>query len=305
LFEIIFLGTSASAPSVHRGLPAQVVKYNEHRFLVDCGEGTQRQILQSGLGFKKLNRLLITHSHLDHILGIGGLLSTYLRWEAITELEIYAGQFALERINDLIYGVVIRGATPDFPIRLIPIKEGKIIENDDFSISAFPVNHRGPDCFGFLFEENSKRPFLAEKAEQLAIPQGPWRRELVHGNPITLPNGRIIQPEMVLGDLHPGTHLVMVGDTGTTENLLSVCENADALVIEGTYLEEEREMARQFSHLTVRDAAELAKKAGVKMLYITHISRRYREKDVENEAVQTFPNSVIVHDFDSYMVKRD
>ncbi len=89
MFELVFLGTSASAPSIQRGLPAQIIKHNEHRFLVDCGEGTQRQILQSGLGFRKLNRLLVTHGHLDHILGIGGLVSTYLRWEAIDKLDIY------------------------------------------------------------------------------------------------------------------------------------------------------------------------------------------------------------------------
>jgi ribonuclease Z len=91
LFEIVFLGTSASAPSIHRGLSSQVVLHDEHRFLVDCGEGTQRQILKSGLGFKRLNKVLITHGHLDHILGLGGLLSTFTRWEAIEELDIYGG----------------------------------------------------------------------------------------------------------------------------------------------------------------------------------------------------------------------
>ena len=92
LFEIVFLGTSASAPSIHRGLSAQVVMHDEYRFLIDCGEGTQRQILQSGLGFKRLNRILITHGHLDHILGLAGLLSTFMRWETIDKLEIYGGE---------------------------------------------------------------------------------------------------------------------------------------------------------------------------------------------------------------------
>ena len=110
MFDIIFLGTSASAPSIHRGLSAQVVKHDEHRFLIDCGEGTQRQILKSGIGFKRLNRILITHGHLDHILGLAGLLSTFSRWETIDELEIYAGRWALERIRDLVFGVVLRGA---------------------------------------------------------------------------------------------------------------------------------------------------------------------------------------------------
>ena len=108
MFEIVFLGTSASAPSARRNLPAQVVKHDEYRFLIDCGEGTQRQILQSGIGFKRLNKILITHGHLDHILGLAGLLSTFLRWETIDEMEIIGGRNALERIHDLLYGVVLR-----------------------------------------------------------------------------------------------------------------------------------------------------------------------------------------------------
>jgi ribonuclease Z len=290
---------------VQRGLPAQIVIHNEHRFLIDCGEGTQRQILRSRLGFRKLNRLLITHSHLDHILGIGGLVSTFLRWEAMEELEIYAGKTALERIEDLLFRVVIRGTKTPFPIKLIPISEGVIIEEKGLQIKAFPVNHRGPDCFGFSFEEEGKRPFLAEKAEALQIPQGPWRRDLVSGLSTTLPDGRVIDPEQVLGIYESGTKFVIVGDTGETASLLEHCRRADGLVIEGTYLQPEVEMARQFSHLTANDAAMLAKEAEVKRLFITHISRRYRDKDVEKEALSVFPNSTVVHDFDSFMIKHD
>src|SRR5512136_1135965 len=105
MFEIVFLGTSASAPSVRRGLAAQMVIYRQYRFLVDCGEGTQRQILRSGLGFKRLDRILLTHGHLDHILGLGGLMSTFMRWEAIEQLEIFAGRSTLDRVHDLLYGV--------------------------------------------------------------------------------------------------------------------------------------------------------------------------------------------------------
>ena len=118
MFEVVFLGTSASAPSAKRNLPALVVKHDEYRFLIDCGEGTQRQILQSGIGFKRLNRILITHGHLDHILGLAGLLSTFMRWESIDELEIAGASGAIDRIRDLLYGVVLRGQRPPMPVRL-------------------------------------------------------------------------------------------------------------------------------------------------------------------------------------------
>jgi ribonuclease Z len=304
LFEILFLGTSASAPSVRRGLSSQVVLHNQHRFLIDCGEGTQRQILQSGLGFKRLNRILITHGHLDHILGLAGLISTFSRWETIDELEIFAGRWALDRIRELIFGVVLRGAEPPMSLRLREIQPGPIFEDDDFTVSAFPVWHRGPDCFGFLFEEKERRPFLPEKAELLNIPPGPWRRDLVNGQTVTLPDGRIIHPDQVLGPVREGIRLVHVGDVGRTQELEAVCQSADALVIEATYLDEEAEMADQFAHLTARRAAELAVKVGIRHLILTHISRRYRERDVLTEAQAIFPATVVARDFDIYQVKR-
>jgi ribonuclease Z len=305
LFELLFLGTSASAPSAKRGLSAQIVSHNEYRFLVDCGEGTQRQILQSGIGFKRLTRILLTHGHLDHILGLGGLISTFLRWEAIEELEIFAGRATLDRVHDLIYGVVLRGNQPPMPLRLHEIRPGVFFEAEDFTVSAFPVSHRGPDCLGYVFESKARRPFLAEKADALGVPFGPERRELVAGKAVTLPDGRRIEPDDVLGPLQRGTRLVLVGDTGRTDDLVDVCQDADALVIESTYLEEDADMARQFSHLTARQSAELALKAGVKQLILTHISRRYREKDVLAEAQAVFPNTVVARDFDNFQIKHN
>jgi ribonuclease Z len=305
MFEIVFLGTSASAPSVHRGLSAQVVMHKQYRFLVDCGEGTQRQILQSGIGFKRLDKILITHGHLDHILGLAGLLSTFARWEAIDRLEIWAGKWALERIHDLLYGVVLRGARPPLKIELVEIKPGVQLEDETFEVSAFPVSHRGADCFGFVFQEKARRQFLAEAAAALGIPAGPERRELVAGRPVTLADGRTIQPEAVLGPLIAGARLVHVGDAGRTDNLLEVCREADGLIIEATYLDVEADLAREFSHLTARQAATLARQAGVKQLFLTHISRRYRERDVLEEAQAVFPGAVVARDFDQYKVVKE
>jgi ribonuclease Z len=304
LFEIVFLGTSASAPSVHRGLSSQVVIHDEFRFLIDCGEGTQRQILQSGLGFKRLNRVLITHGHLDHILGLAGLLSTFMRWETIDKLEIYGGQWALDRIHDLIYGIVLRGAKPPMDLQLLQISPGVIFDQDDFTVTAFPVWHRGPDCFGYLFEEKNRRPFLPEKADALFIPPGPWRRDLVNGDSITLPDGRTIQPDQVLGPERPGTRIAHVGDVGRIDELIQAVQDVDALIIEATYLQEESEMAEQFAHLTASQAARLAADAGVKYLILTHISRRYRERDVLAEAQAIFPNTSVARDFDAFQIRR-
>jgi ribonuclease Z len=305
LFEITFLGTSASAPSPRRNLPAYLVQHDEYRFLVDCGEGTQRQILQSGVGFKRLNRILITHGHLDHILGLAGLLSTFMRWETIEKLEIYGGAAALDRINDLLYKVVLRGAKPPMPIQLIPVTSGVVFDAPDFTVSAFPVQHRSPDCLGYLFEEKPRRPFLAEKAEALGIPIGPMRRDLVNGKSVMLADGKVILPEMVMGELRPGTRLAALGDLGETDSLVDILMGVDGLVIESTYLEEEADMAKHFAHLTAKQAAMLAVKIGAKQLILTHLSRRYRDKDVLAEAQTVFPTAVVARDFDAFTVKHE
>ncbi|MBN8657138.1 MAG: ribonuclease Z [Anaerolineae bacterium] len=305
MFEILFLGTSASAPSAHRGLSSHIVSHNEYRFLVDCGEGTQRQILQSGKGFKRLTRALMTHGHLDHILGLGGLLSTFLRWEAIEEFEVYGSKGTLERIKVLLYDVVLRGKKTPMPLRLVEIKPGVIFEAEDFSVTAFSVSHGKADSLGYIFEEKARRPFLAEKADALGVPFGPERKALVNGEAVTLSNGKQIQPEDVLGDWEKGSKLVIVGDTGRVDNLIDACRDADAVVIESTYLDEEAEMAGQFSHLTAKMGAELAQKAGVKKLILTHISRRYRGRDVLAEAQTVFKDTVVARDFDTFVIKKE
>lgn len=305
MFEIVFLGTSASAPSVHRGLSSLFVQHEEFRFLVDCGEGTQRQILRSGVGFKRLNQILLTHGHLDHILGLGGLVSTFLRWEVMEEIEIYGTQHTLDRVHDLVFGVVLRGFHGKPPVILHEIGPGAFFTTDRFTITAFPVDHRGSSSLGYRFEEHSRRPFLPDKAEDLNIPPGPWRRDLVDGKTVALPDGRKITPDQVLGDSREGTSLVVIGDTGHPEKLIKHVQDADALVIESTYIQTEEDLAKRFDHITAGQAAALAKEAGVSQLYLTHLSRRYREKDVFDEAQAIFPAVHVARDFDHFKIKRE
>lgn len=304
MFEFIFLGTSASAPSIHRGLSAHIVSYREHRFLIDCGEGTQRQILRSGVGFRRLNRILITHGHLDHILGLAGLLSTFARWEAVDRLEIWASPWALDRIHDLLFKVVLRGARPAVDLQLTPIEAGTLMEDEDLRLEAFPVRHRGKGSFGFAFQQPARRPFLPDRADALNVPEGPLRRELVRGNSIHLPDGTQIDPDQVLGPPRRGARLVHVGDCGSIKGLEKPCAGADGLVIEATYLHADADLARDFGHLTARQAAELAARAGVGQLYLTHISRRYRESQIRDEAREVFPNVTVARDFDRFRIRR-
>ncbi len=305
MFEIVFLGTSASAPSIKRGLPSAVVLHNEHRFMVDCGEGTQRQLLQSGLGFKRLDKILLTHGHLDHILGLAGLLSTLMRWETLEELRIYGGRAALDRVEDLIYRVVLREAKTALKLHFTEVRPGAVFEDKSFELTAFPVVHRGSGNFGYLFREKSHRPFLADKAEALGVPFGPERKLLVAGQALELADGRVIQPDEVLGPPIEGAALAVVGDAARVDNLIEAVHGADALVIESTYLQVEADLARAYGHLTAAQAAQLAHEAQVRQLILTHVSRRYSEREVAAEARAIFPETLVARDFDHYRIQRD
>jgi len=305
MFEIIFLGTAAAAPTIHRNLTSQMVLVNEYRFLIDCGEGTQRQILKSGLGFKKLDKILLTHGHLDHILGLGGLVATLTRWENIDAIDVYGGQSTLNRVHNLLYEVVFMGQSPPTPIHLNALQQGIFFEDNKFSLRAFSVRHQGSGNFGYVFEEKTRRPFHAEKAEALGIPSGPQRGQLVNGQRVTLPDGRTIHPDDVLGDEIPGAKLVYIGDCGDTSNLHEVAADADCLIIEATYVDSEVELAQKFGHMTAGGAARFAREINAKALVLNHVSRRSREYELRKEAQQYFEHTIIARDFDRFMISKD
>lgn len=303
MFEVVFLGTSASSPSVQRNLTSTLVLHEGDRFLLDCAEGTQRQLLRSGAGFKRLNLVLLTHGHLDHILGLGGLIATLGRWELMESMDVYGGAWALERVRDLLK-VVQRGGGPEMEVRLHPTMPGVILESQRCRVSAFEVQHRGPGNLGYTLEEPSRRPFLPERAEALGVPAGPVRRRLVEGEAVTLPDGRLIRPEDVLGPTLPGVKLCYIGDVGRVDDLVDDVREATALICEATFLEEDREMARRHGHITATQAGWLARQAGVKALYLNHISRRYSARQVLLEARREFPPTRVVRDLERVRVTR-
>jgi ribonuclease Z len=302
-FEVVFLGTAAGVPAVDRGLPALLVLRGPRRFLVDCGEGTQRQLLTSGLGFRRLDRVLLTHAHPDHLLGLGGLLATLALFEARRGLTVYGGAPALRAVRALLAEVVWPGGRPRFEVAEVALESGTIIEDENLRVRAFPVTHGATGSFGFAFEDKPRPRLRPDRLAALAVPAGPERRRLQEGEVVRLPDGRRIAPEDVLAPPRPGCRLVVIGDAGDPNELLEPARGADALIVEATFLERDAELAAARSHLTAAQAARLALRAGVRALYLTHLSSRYAQAEIEAEARAIFPGAVVARDFDRFAIR--
>lgn len=296
MFALTFLGTSASVPSPERNHPGILVEASGSRILVDCGEGTQRQLLRSGAGFRRLDRLLLTHGHFDHVLGIPGLFSTLRLRQSSDAMTIHGGPGTLDVVVRMLAGLWGEGSAP-IPLDLVPLTEGRVLDAGDFTIDCFPVRHRDTDSFAFSFQ-SARRHLLVDQLVALRVPDGPVRRELAEGRQVTLDDGRTIDPEQVLGPAEGRKKLVIVGDTETTEGLADHVSDADLLVIEATFLQRDAATARDYGHLTAGEAAALAARSGVKQLVLTHISGRYPDEDILAEATASFANSRVASDFD-------
>jgi ribonuclease Z len=301
MFALTFLGTSASVPSAERNHPALLLEAAGERMLIDCGEGTQRQLLRSGAGFRRLDRVLLTHGHLDHVLGIPGLFSTLGLRQTSAAMTLHGGPKTLDLVIGMLAGLWGPGRAP-IPVQFAPLSEGRFVDAGDFTIGCFPVRHRDTDSFGFSFQIPARRHLLSDRLSALGVPDGPMRGELAAGRAITLEGGRTIHPEEVLGPPAGGKKLVVIGDTETTEGLSKHAADADLLVIEATFLDRDASTARDYGHLTAAEAARFAVVSNVRRLVLTHLSGRYEDGEILDEAAKIFPNVEIAADFDRIAV---
>jgi ribonuclease Z len=294
--RIIFLGTAGSVPTPKRSLPAIVIQRKDELLIFDCGEGVQRQMIRAGVGFHRKTKVFVTHLHGDHILGLPGMLQTMSLLDRERKLEIY-GPPGIEAFVNAIQQTVQFNLT--FPLEILEVKDANIVcEGKEYEVHAVWADHVVPSLAYALIEKPRPGKFNPEKAKALGIPEGPLWSKLQHGSAVKLPNGRVVKSEEVVGPPRPGRKIVYSGDTRPTENVVELAKNADLLIHDGTLDDELTDKAYEDGHSTASQAAEIAKKAKVEWLILTHISARYKDADVLLEqARKIFPKTDIAEDF--------
>jgi ribonuclease Z len=292
--DLLFLGTSASAPTAARGTSATLLRRGGDRVLVDCGEGTQRQLLRSDIGLVDLEDVFLTHLHADHVLGLPGMLKTFALRGREVPVTVHGPRGTAGLLRAL--GVVV-GNVP-YPLEVVELRPGDAAERDGYRIESFEVAHGG-NAIGYALRED-ERPgrFDVEAANAVGVPDGPARGALQRGEPVTLADGRVVRPDEVVGPARRGRSVVLTGDTAPTRSVVEAAGGADVLVHEATFLADERVRARETEHSTAGEAALVAREAGVGLLVLTHLSARYSVTDVAEEARALFPQTVVPRDFD-------
>jgi len=294
--DVLFVGTAGSAPSARRGLPATLVRRGGERLLFDCGEGTQRQLIRS-VGLVEIDEVFITHFHADHVLGLPGMLKTYGLQGRTRPLSVY-GPRGLTRLFEILRPLV--GRTP-FEVEVREVDAGDELSRDGYVLAAFAVDHRVP-AFGWALVEH-ERPgvFSPDRAEALGILPGPAFGRLQRGESVAGADGEV-RPEQVMGKPRAGRKLVITGDTAPCEMTAAVAHEADLLVHEATFLDEEAERARATGHSTAGEAARIAAQAGVRMLALTHVSARHMAGAIRDEARAAFTPTIVPRDFDRVLL---
>jgi len=287
--KLVFLGTSAAQPTENRGLSCICLERDGEILMFDAGEAAQISFMKSGLGWNKKMKLFVTHLHGDHCVGILGLLQTMSMQNRTKTLEIFGPKGVEEFIGA---NIKILNFGLSFPVLISIIKEGKIFEDEKFSMYVCKASH-SVTAFSYLFKEKDKPGrFNLEKARQLGIPEGKLWSDLQKGNEITI-NGKTINSNQVLGEKRPGEKIGISGDTMPTSELEKFFENCDYLVFDSTFLEEEKLKAQETCHSTAKQAATLGKNAKVKNLILTHFSARYKDEVEHLKEAQEIHNSVI------------
>jgi ribonuclease Z len=290
--SLFFAGTAGSVPTARRGLPATLMRRGGDRLLFDCGEGTQRQLLRT-VGLPDMQAVFLTHHHADHWLGLPGMLKSFELRDRQAPLTVYGppGTVALMRAMRIVYGRL------RYPFEVVDLEPGDAVAYDGYEVAAFNVRHRGR-AFGYaVVEESRPGRFDAELATRLGVEFGPDFGRLQRGEVV-----KGVHPDQVVGPERPGRKLVLSGDTAPCEMLRVAAHEADVLVHEATFTDEEHERALQTGHSTARQAAELAREADVRLLVLTHVSTRYAGGEIRDEARATFERTEVPRDFDSVEV---
>jgi ribonuclease Z len=289
------LGTSASRPTVERNVASLAVVREGETLLFDCGEGTQRQMMRYGVSFG-LEDIFFTHFHADHVIGVIGLMRTMSLQGRTERLRMWgprgaakmlkrAEEFGMDRLS--------------FPLEVTELDPGDRVERKDYAVVPYPVNHRGARAVGYaLVEQDRKGRFNPDLARELGVPEGPMWGEIHRGRTVTLSDGRVIEPSVLVGAPRPGRKLVITGDTRPCQATIEAAFGADVLVHEATFGDEEAERAVETGHSTAREAASVAAEAGVGTLLLNHFSARYARdaSDLGREAKEVFERTVVGRD---------
>jgi len=292
--QIVFLGTSGSWPTPKRNVSAVAIKRGPEVILFDCGEGTQRQFMQSTLSFMQVSRVFITHFHGDHFLGLPGMVQSMSMNGREAPLEVY-GPRGIERLVGELLSLGY--FTPGFAVKAKELPPGSETDGGEYTVKAHEAVHTVP-CLSYVLEEKA-RPgrFSLERAEVLGIPTGPMYSRLQDGEPVRM-GGRTIRPEDVLGPPRRGRKIVYTGDTMPHESLVEIARHADVLIHDATSDAALEEKANRYGHSSSRQAAEVAKEAGVRLLVLTHLSPRYEDPTkILEDAKKVFENVRVAEDF--------
>ena len=290
---IIFLGTGQAIPTAKRNHTSILIKYKNENLLFDCGEGTQRQFRKAKLNMCKITRIFITHWHGDHILGLPGLFQTLQLNKCQNTIHIYGPRGTKEFISLMLRLFVNVGK---LNIEVHEIESGKVFENNDFCVEALPMKHNAP-CLAYSFIEKDKVRINKNKLKKLKLK--PLQiKEVIKNGILNLEKKKI-----KLSDIsyqQKGKKISIILDTAVNLNTYKISENSDLLICEATYSEKEKELAKEYKHLTARDAAGIAKKSRVKRLILTHLSQRYEKAGFEifEEAKKIFKNVGVAEDLD-------